>query len=81
MFLTVCEKLQFPDEAVQTLQSALEVLKAFPALEEACACFTDGSQDPTPLLASMAAATATTAAVNILPVKSLSKFFLCSLAY
>ena len=57
MFLTVCERLQFPDEAVQTLQSALEVLKAFPALEEACACFTDGSQDPTPLLASMAAAT------------------------
>lgn len=57
MFLTVCERLQFPAESVPVLTSALAALKELPALEEACAHFTEDGRDPTALLASLAEAT------------------------
>lgn len=58
MFLTVCERLQFPAEAVQALTGAREALQDLPALDAACAHFTaEDGQDPSDLLASMAEAT------------------------
>lgn len=59
MFLTVCEKLQFPAEAVGVLQAALDTILADPAaaaaLSEAGDRFTTiGSADPAELLAPIA---------------------------
>ena len=55
MFLTVCERLQFPAEATQVLTDAQAVLEKLPALDTACTYFTtEDGQDPAELLTSMA---------------------------